>query len=29
MITMKLFDEATPVRVARAFGYPGPLLGGS
>jgi hypothetical protein len=29
MITMKRFDEATPVRVARAFGYPGPVLGGS
>jgi hypothetical protein len=27
MITMKRFDEATPVRVARAFGYPGPVLG--
>jgi hypothetical protein len=29
MITMKRFDEATPVRVARAFGYPGPVLDGS
>jgi hypothetical protein len=29
MISMKRFDEATAARVAGAFGYPGPVLGGS
>jgi hypothetical protein len=29
MIIMKRFDETTAVRVAGAFGYPGPVLGGS